>query len=49
MTWVVRCDCGTDMRGETEDEIVVNTQEHAQSKHSISVTREQAFALAEVE
>ena len=47
MTWVVRCDCGTDMTGQTEDEIIVNTQEHAKVKHSLTVTPEQALALAE--
>ena len=49
MTWVVRCDCGTDVKGETEDEIIVNAQEHAKYKHSMIVTREQAWALAEPE
>lgn len=47
MTWVVRCDCGTDTTGETEDEIIVKTQEHARIKHSLTITREQAWALTE--
>lgn len=49
MTWVVRCDCGTDVKGETEDEIIVNAQRHAEHKHAMIVTREQAWALAEPE
>ena len=47
MGWVVRCDCGTDVVGETEDEIVENAQDHAKHKHSMIVTPEQARALAE--
>jgi predicted small metal-binding protein len=49
MGYVIRCDCGTDIRGETDDEIVENAQDHAEHKHSLIVTREQALALAERE
>ena len=35
--------------GRTDDEIVENAQDHAKSKHSLTVTREQALALAERE
>ena len=49
MTWVVRCDCGTDVKGETPEEIIVNAQAHAKYKHSMIVTREQAWALAQRE
>jgi Protein of unknown function (DUF1059) len=47
--WVINCDCGTAVRGRTEDEIVENAQDHARAKHSLTVTREQALALAERE
>ena len=49
MALVIHCDCGSDIRGETDDELVVNAQEHARSKHSFTVTREQALALADRE
>jgi len=49
MTWVIHCDCGLAIKGRTEDEIVENAQDHARAKHSLTVTREQALALAEKE
>ena len=49
MTWVIHCDCGTPVRGETDDELVENVQEHAKNKHGIVLTREQALGLAERE
>jgi predicted small metal-binding protein len=49
MEWVIHCDCGTAVRGKSDDEIVANAQDHARSKHSLTVTREQALALAEKE
>ena len=49
MGWVINCDCGTAIRGKSDDEIVENAQDHARSKHSLTVTREQALALAEEE
>ena len=49
MTWVIQCDCGTAVTGVTEDEIVENAQDHAKHKHALTVTREQALALAEIE
>ena len=49
MTWVIYCDCGLAIKGRTEDEIVENAQDHARDKHSLTVTREQALALAEKE
>jgi predicted small metal-binding protein len=47
MAWVINCDCGTAIEGATDDEIVANAQDHAKSKHSMIVTREQALAMAE--
>jgi predicted small metal-binding protein len=49
MTWVIHCDCGTAVTGVTEDDIVENAQDHAKHKHALTVTREQALALAEIE
>jgi predicted small metal-binding protein len=47
--WVINCDCGMAIRGRTDDEVVENAQDHAKNKHSLTVTREQALALAEKE
>jgi len=49
VTWVIHCDCGTPVKGETDDELVKNVQEHAKNKHGVTVTREQALGLAERE
>ena len=49
MGWVIKCDCGTPIRGRTDEEVAENAQDHAKSKHSLTVTREQALALAERE
>jgi predicted small metal-binding protein len=47
MGWVIHCDCGTPIKGTTEDDLVVNAQDHAKNKHGVIVTREQALGLAE--
>ena len=49
MGWVIHCDCGTSIRGNNEDEIVKNAQDHAKNKHAVVVTREQVLALAQKE
>ena len=47
MAWVISCDCGTVIRGSTDDELVQNAQLHAKNAHAMTITREQALALAE--
>ena len=49
MGWVIHCDCGTSVRGDDEDELVKNAQDHAKNKHAVVVTREQVLALAQKE
>ena len=49
MTWVIHCDCGTDVTGLTEDEFVVNAVTHAKTSHALTMTKEQVLALATVE
>lgn len=49
MPLVIQCDCGTPVRGETDDELVENAQDHGKNKHGVTVTRQQALALAESE
>jgi predicted small metal-binding protein len=48
MTYIVRCDCGTDLKGRDEDEVVTNAIEHAREGHAMTVTREQVLQLVEV-
>ena len=49
MGLVIHCDCGTSVRGNDEEEMVRNAQDHAKNKHAVVVTREQALALAQKE
>ena len=45
MAKYVKCQCGVEMRAETEDEIVAQIQEHGRTVHDMEVPREQALAL----
>ncbi len=45
MEKVIHCPCGVVVKGETEDALVANAQEHAKS-HGMTLTREQALAMA---
>lgn len=47
MIYVIRCDCGTDMEGQTEDETVDKGIEHAKEAHALTVTAEQIRPLVE--
>ena len=47
MAWVINCECGVVVRGETDDELVDKAQDHAKTAHNMSITREQALAIAE--
>lgn len=47
MAWVINCECGVQIRGETDDELVDKAQDHATNAHNMSLTREQALAVAE--
>ena len=47
MPWVINCFCGTAIRGEDEDQIVLNATDHAKNKHALTVTSEQVLGLAE--
>ncbi len=39
--------CGTEIRGETDDELVRKVQEHAKREHGRDLTREHILAVAE--
>ena len=49
MTQVVHCPCGTDVSGETDDELVAAVEAHVQEKHPEMVgtmDREQILGMA---
>ena len=39
MAKIMLCDCGYVVRGETDDELVANVQEHAHEVHDMEITR----------
>lgn len=49
MAKIMQCDCGTVVRGETDNELVANVQEHAREVHDMEITREQVLAMAQQE
>jgi predicted small metal-binding protein len=49
MAKIVECQCGYVARGETDDELVRDVQEHAKQKHQIEFSREQVMAMAKEE
>ena len=47
---VINCECGQVIRGETEDELLTNAEEHVQRDHPElvgKITREDLLAMAE--
>ena len=49
MSHVVHCECGTDVAGESEDELVTNVEQHVQESHPEMVgkmSREQILEMA---
>jgi predicted small metal-binding protein len=50
MAKVVNCECGTTVRGETDDELVANVEAHVRSHHPEMVgkmSREDVLGMAE--
>jgi predicted small metal-binding protein len=50
MAKVVNCECGYTVRGEDDDEIVANVEEHVRQEHpemAGQMSREQVLAMAE--
>jgi predicted small metal-binding protein len=49
MAYVVHCECGTDVEGETEDELVEAVEAHVQESHPElegQMSREQILEMA---
>lgn len=44
---VINCDCGHVVRGKDTEELVRNAQKHAKEAHGMTITREQALAIAQ--
>jgi predicted small metal-binding protein len=49
MTKVIKCPCGTVVRGRDDDALVAQAQQHAREVHAMELTREQALAMASPE
>jgi predicted small metal-binding protein len=47
MPKIINCDCGYVVRGDTDDELVVNAQAHARDVHGMEISAEQAISLAQ--
>ena len=47
MAKIIQCDCGYVARGETDDELVADAQQHAREVHDMELTREQVLAMAQ--
>ncbi len=46
MAKVINCECGVVVRGDTDDDLVSNAQQHAREAHELEITRDQALSLA---
>ena len=52
MAKLIKCECGTTVRGETDDELLDRAMQHVREQHPDmlgSVTRDQLLAMAEDE
>lgn len=52
MSKVIHCECGHDVRGESESEVLERAQEHVRTAHpdmADSITDEQLLAMVEEE
>lgn len=47
MAKLINCECGVTVRGADDAELVTNAIAHAKDAHGMTITREQALALAE--
>jgi predicted small metal-binding protein len=47
MTKVIKCDCGFVVRGDSDEELVANGQQHAREVHGMDLTGEQILSMAE--
>jgi predicted small metal-binding protein len=43
---VITCDCGYVVRGDSDDAIVADAQQHARDVHGMELSREQVLSMA---
>jgi predicted small metal-binding protein len=46
MKKVIQCPCGVVIEGRDDDDVVTQAQEHARQVHQMTLSREQALAMA---
>jgi predicted small metal-binding protein len=44
---VITCDCGYVVRGDSDDELVADAQQHAREVHEMEISRDQVLAMAQ--
>jgi predicted small metal-binding protein len=44
---VIRCPCGSIIKGDSEEALVSNAQQHAKEAHGMELSREQALSMAQ--
>ena len=49
MTRVVRCSCGTELRGTDESDLITRVKDHARSAHNLELSDEQIRSMMEIE
>ena len=49
MTKIIKCPCGTVVRGPDDESLVAQAQKHASEVHAMELTREQVLAMASPE
>jgi len=49
MKRIVRCSCGTEIRGTDEAELIARVKEHATSAHDLTLTDDQIRDMIEIE
>jgi hypothetical protein len=43
---VIECPCGVVLRGATDEDTIASAQQHARENHDMTLTHEQAIAMA---
>jgi predicted small metal-binding protein len=46
--YIIRCDCGTDMKNETEEKVLADGVVHAKDEHALTVTPDQLRQFVEL-
>lgn len=47
MKKVIKCDCGYVVRGDSDDEVVADAQQHASEVHGMELSRDQVLSMAQ--